>query len=376
MRVIKYLMLVFCLLCLVGCDLKKDDKSSWIVGSGVPSGSESEGRLYLDSSTFDLYQYSSSTWTLIGNISGKDGENAVSPSISVNEDGYLMINGEVTGNKLIGEKGEKGEQGEKGNKGQDGINGQDGDNNLYIDEDGHIIIGDIKTSISEYQNGCVLTSDNDSNGYVSILDIVKCGSEEFFVAYNDGNIVKLLAKYNLDVGYSYNSITDELTLIENPSGLQSSKTVGYSEDLDIYHGVVPFSKHLYWSINGSVNPSYIKSEMLSPYVFDNNSLISAYLVEYKKKLMGMKADVIEVRLLAPEEGYAFMCKNEDDTCMNGYASEVFTSSFWTGGIYLGKYESIIAITSTGSIEFVPYYVESDFGIRPLVVVNYDSIIEK
>ena len=58
---------------------------------------------------------------------GKDGENGETPTITINEDGYWVINGEVTDVKAEGEKGDKGDPGEKGEQGDKGDPGEKGE---------------------------------------------------------------------------------------------------------------------------------------------------------------------------------------------------------------------------------------------------------
>ena len=75
----------------------------WWVEEGVPTYSESvpEGQMYLDSLTYDLYQYSYSEWYLVGNIKGKDG---ASSNVEI-KNGYWFISGVNTGVKAKGEDG-------------------------------------------------------------------------------------------------------------------------------------------------------------------------------------------------------------------------------------------------------------------------------
>ena len=110
----------------------------WIVNTGVPTAEVGdEGAMYLDSETYDIYWKSNGAWQKIGNIkgetgaqgatgaqgpqgeqgvqgvpgiqgvpgsNGQNGKDGVTPTVSINEDGYLVINGEVTDHYVGDEK--------------------------------------------------------------------------------------------------------------------------------------------------------------------------------------------------------------------------------------------------------------------------------
>ena len=71
--------------------------------------------LYLNTSTFDLYQ-KNEKWNSIGNLIGTD----VQINIYVDEEGYVVLNGEHTKINLKGLKGEQGNEGTQGKDGEDG----------------------------------------------------------------------------------------------------------------------------------------------------------------------------------------------------------------------------------------------------------------
>ena len=76
----------------------------------------------------------------------------------------------------------------------------------------------------------------------------KCfGSECFYVIGTDGDNIKLLAKYNLQVGIVCTSSSSR-TPIENPTGLQESTMIGYPPDGSYpRYGTTVFSNTIYWS---------------------------------------------------------------------------------------------------------------------------------
>ncbi len=98
------------------------------------------------------------------------------------------------------------------------------------DGDFTVTFGDIGSTYATVKNftkpvtpiskACTVISGNGTN----IGDEIKCGTEEFYVITNDGNNISMLAKYNLNVGGSYDGET--ITNYANPTGKQSSNMKG------------------------------------------------------------------------------------------------------------------------------------------------------
>lgn len=134
----------------------------WTVNSGEPMGtvSGSNGDMYLDTLTYNLYQMKDNNWVKVGNISGKDGSdgidgkngengkdgingtNAVSPTIEINTEGYWVINGKTTNVKAVGKDGKDG---------IDGVDGIDGDDavspTVEINSEGYWVISGKTTNV-------------------------------------------------------------------------------------------------------------------------------------------------------------------------------------------------------------------------------------
>jgi len=118
------LTLIFTALALTGCTTTNNYDSSWIVKSGAPAASDGyDGAMLLDLSTYDVYFKDGGAWTKIGNIKGEKGETGASgadgapgasgkdgstPSVSISEDGFWVINGEKTTTSAIGTPGKDG----------------------------------------------------------------------------------------------------------------------------------------------------------------------------------------------------------------------------------------------------------------------------
>ena len=77
---------------------------------------------------------------------GKDGKDGITPTITINSEGYWVINGQTSTTKA---KGEDGKEGKKGDKGADGAKGQDGKDGKtpHIGNNGNWWIGDKDTNI-------------------------------------------------------------------------------------------------------------------------------------------------------------------------------------------------------------------------------------
>ena len=58
---------------------------------------------------------------------GEKGEDGKTPTITISEDGYWVINGEKTNYKAIGTDGKDGADGKDGTDGKDGVDGEKGD---------------------------------------------------------------------------------------------------------------------------------------------------------------------------------------------------------------------------------------------------------
>lgn len=377
----KIIIIILMLLMMCGCGKKEVIVGEWIVAEGEPkeNSSAKEGDFYYDKTANHLYQLKSKEWVLLGKISNDDkvssGNNNnlnntcntnkcedKTPVISISEDGFLMINGKKTGSTLKGEKGTKGDDGEPGKDGKDGISPV-----VSIGEDGYIYINEIKLNFREYKNGCYQITDSDNDKELDVGEEVKCGTEHFNVVYNDGNKIHMLAKYNLDVGQIYNSTTETLSEIQNPTGLQSSKALGYKENLNEWYGVVKFSNKYYW---GDLKPIY--GFNYPAYVYDSNSEIFNYIQIYKEKLIKMEAIVENVRLPKFQEVYSHVCFPEEEDCNQKDTQWILNTSFWTGSADGNKW--ILFVLSNGVLEVEDAKDAMGFGIRPLVEILDENII--
>ena len=83
---------------------------SWLTGDGAPQAADGiVGDLYLDKTTFDIYEKTETGWTLVGNIKGADGEDGA--------DGQDGQDGQDGAQGPQGPEGPQGPQGEPGESG-------------------------------------------------------------------------------------------------------------------------------------------------------------------------------------------------------------------------------------------------------------------
>ena len=108
-------------LMLAGCSGEQGPKgndgtngSTWYSGTEYSASQGVIGDFFYDTDDFNIYQKTADGWTLISNIKGpqgEDGQDGITPTITINEDGYWVINGVPTTTKAQGPAGENGQNG-------------------------------------------------------------------------------------------------------------------------------------------------------------------------------------------------------------------------------------------------------------------------
>ena len=198
----------------------------------------------------------------------------------------------------------------------------------------------------------------------TIGTVVKIANEEFYVIGKEGNKIKLLSKYNLDVG---NVVTEELdengefvdqivTPIENPTGLQNPLAFGMSSGTNAAYGTVGFAKGKYWD-----DPE--ENEFARVYVYTNdkeNGEYKASIAEYVDNYvdyLNHQGVSVSGRLLSVDEFYEI-------------SNQPFAmaTSYWTGD------------TSSTFIYYVykdfrldnhisHTYLDTGLGVRPVILLE-------
>ena len=184
--------------------------------------------------------------------------------------------------------------------------------------------------------------------------------ECFYVMYSDNNTVTMLAKYNLYVG-EICTAASTCTAIENPTGIQNSTAIGKKLDESnkiIYPmiGITTFSNNITWNgINGKLHPTYNEQSSLYKYVDDYSTYIKELYV-----------DVIEMRIINPEDYEKMGCVAPSCTTAPSW---FYSTSYWTGVGYFMQYPYNIVVSSANKTETTRYSQKNGYGVRPVIVIQ-------
>lgn len=222
---------------------------------------------------------------------------------------------------------------------------------------------------AKYETPLISIVSGDGN---KVGDELKIGEEHFYVVSNDGTEAVLLAKYNLEVGSNciYNS-GYQCTSIENPSGLQSEKALGFTSsgyNTTGNYGVLPFSSTNYWYSSG------LKSEYgtsYPAYVYDDNSSIKTHVDNYKTYLEELGLTVEEARLIKYEELVGLGCSGDDFTCTTSQYDWVYSTTYWSSSAY--NHNFVRSVSSNGDFDYRYYYSDFACGVRPVIVISSSAI---
>lgn len=202
-------------------------------------------------------------------------------------------------------------------------------------------------------------------------DELKIGEEHFYVVSNDGTEAVLLAKYNLEVGRIYTRESGSWVFvdIENPSGLQNDKALGFDSDGTEYYGVIPFSSTNYWWHNSGYKDEYGTS--YPAYVYDDNASIKTYVDNYKDYLENLGIVVSTARLIKYEELIELGCDTPNWTCRTSNYNWMYSTSYWSGSAYGDTH--IWYVRSDGYFDHTNYDFENVLGVRPVIVISSSEI---
>ena len=194
----------------------------------------------------------------------------------------------------------------------------------------------------------------------------------------DGDDIKLLSKYNLNVG---------LNLVSGAQGVQNSGAIAWNrpqleaQDSN-YPALVAFSGSSYWQSGGTVlakyggveddNDIYDSSYIASPGSSDYS--IAYYVEGYKDILESYGAVIKKARLLTYNEATTtadFDCNDYDEHCYtNGF---LINTTFWLGSAH--DETDIWQIDSEGGFLYynTPYYDTTFNGVRPVIIISKSSL---
>lgn len=196
----------------------------------------------------------------------------------------------------------------------------------------------------------------------TVGDIIKCGTESFYVISNDGTNVKMLAKNELMVGPTANE-NDE------GYGLQATKN---SEN----------GTALYPVIFDSGTNKYESSEIKNYVDAYNDMLISK---------IGLSSSTSS-SLISVDELLALGCGEDSEgmgqyTCLNSKKDWIYTTSYWTSTTSTEDEGIAYAVTTllygdsyvygalTPADGYRNYYksIDNQFAVRPLVTISVDDL---
>jgi len=190
----------------------------------------------------------------------------------------------------------------------------------------------IVISVPPYQNKGIKYISRKNDKMISSSDEISIGNEHFYVIESNENETKLLAKYNLNIKYNMQSKVNE-----------SSSA---------------FSNTNYWK--DEIGQKY---DGLTPYVFDENSILYNIINEYANAISSINNMKVSARLLSYEE--------------TNIPIEILksTNSYWLGSIYLNNSDlySVYSVSSNGVRSNSNIY-NNKLGIRPVIIVSTEELL--
>ena len=220
------------------------------------------------------------------------------------------------------------------------------------------ITGKVKCNLSfKKQPYTILSGDLNTIG-----SIVKITDEEFYViGQEDSSHVKLLSKWNLNVGSNAKGTA---------TNLQDSDVKGYVSGGPKY-GIVAFSSTNYWSRTVSTYPYWVYTNEKTSGTY--KASIAEYVDNYVTYLTQQGVNVTG-RLIKQEELVTLGCNSStrycDSTGSHGGTAPawVYQTSYWSG---LADDSSLVwSVDSDGYDNCVSYcYIDLYFGVRPVIILE-------
>ena len=184
----------------------------------------------------------------------------------------------------------------------------------------------------------------------------KCfGSECFYVIGIEGENVKLLSMFNLNVGNSVNSYI--ATPMASTTGKQHQDMRGWNGEAEDsgenWYGTTAFS---------NTNSTYV------------GSIVEGYVNNYKTILESeYGVDVVQARLISYDEltdSETFDCVAYD-YCSDKYPW-IYSTTYWSGSSRdIADGSGVWGVSSDGSFSFCNYGSDSEMGVRPVIIISKD-----
>lgn len=192
--------------------------------------------------------------------------------------------------------------------------------------------------------------------------IVTIGSENFYTIGSEGENVKLFAMYNLHVGNSLDSNWN-VTLLSNPTGMQSSDAKGAAWDGDGGPRIFPSIGTVAFSNDSQKGTKY------NDY---SGSIVEVHVNNYKNELEKLGVEINGARLISKDEltdSNTFGCVIYG-SCSSKY-SWINSTSYWTGTGDAENENYVWRIYGGGGFSNNENHIDFDFGVRPVIVISKD-----
>ena len=204
-----------------------------------------------------------------------------------------------------------------------------------------------------------------ANGSIEdIGTVVTIGSEQFYTIGTEGDNVKLLSMYNLNVGnkvtaYDFNTLDITMAPIANPTGLQSSDAIGFRVDENGMPAHLPWIGTVAFATEDKHGTNY------SDY---SGSLIETYVNDYEVAIEAMGVDVESARLITKDELVnTFGCNESENICTGSAYPWIYATTYWSGSAY--DPIDVWYVYSNGYFDYSLYNFGSNFGVRPVITIS-------
>ena len=212
-------------------------------------------------------------------------------------------------------------------------------------------------------------------------------SEDFYVIRDNGSTVTALAKYNLYINdiiiFNADGEVESTTPISKTIesyGLQNSSAKGIVITEDSFEpqivGTDIFQKNdnklyrTYWTdTNSNLLSKYGSSYPAD--VFDSNSNLYEPLKNYENYIRNtLKKTSVSATLLSYNQAVNLGCNKDTSSCSSAPVW-LHSTSYWT--ITANNSSSIYSIMANGEFNDTSFYVDSSFGLRPVITISKSEL---
>ena len=212
-------------------------------------------------------------------------------------------------------------------------------------------------------------------------------SEDFYAISDNGSTVTALAKYNLYINdiiiFNADGEVESTTPISKTIesyGLQNSSAKGIVITEDSFEpqivGTDIFQKNdnklyrTYWTdTNSNLLSKYGSSYPAD--VFDSNSNLYEPLKNYENYIRNtLKKTSVSATLLSYNQAVNLGCNKDTSSCSSAPVW-LHSTSYWT--ITANNSSSIYSIMANGEFNDTSFYVDSSFGLRPVITISKSEL---